>query len=246
MTKNNIASIPFIISNNEKSFLVENIEYQNIFTDIRFRDKFEEAAYYLTGNKNIKLKNITNELDVYKNLKKFNLSEVLDDYKLKNSNIIKIGTDKIMTKFGEFEIELYEEIGQDRVHYFLHKGDFLNYPTRIHSGCVKSELFQSTSCDCRDELEKSLAKIQDDGAGSILYLNQEPNHLCLNTFFPEKYYDSGRDFHQACWIFKDMGFKHIKLITGNQKKLGILLKHGFTAEAVGFTDNTSLKTSLKK
>ena len=44
MTKNNIAIIPFIISNNEKSFLVENIEYQNIFTDIRFRDKFEK--YY--------------------------------------------------------------------------------------------------------------------------------------------------------------------------------------------------------
>ena len=246
MSNNLKINFPFIISNNEKLFLVEEIECQNVFPDIRFRDKFEEASYYLTNNKNIKLKNITNELELYKDLENFNMNDALDNYKLQNSNVIKIGSDKIMTKFGEFEIELYEEIGQDRVHYFLHKGDFLNVPTRMHSGCAKSELFQSTSCDCRDELEKALAKIQADGAGSILYLNQEPNHLCLNTFFPEKYYDSGRDFHQACWIFKDMGFKHIKLITGNQKKLGILLKHGFTAEAVGFTDNTSLKTSFKK
>ena len=241
---------PCIVSDKLKSFIVEESNKQIIFPDIKFRNRFEEATYYLKIMNNfkpqIKIMEISDNLSNYKNLKAYDLNEIIGEFKLKNSNVIKIGSDKMLTKFGEFKIELYQEIGQARVHFFLHKGDFLNTPTRIHSGCAKSELFQSTACDCREELENSLAKIQKDGNGSILYLNQEPTHLCLNTFFPEKYFDSGRDFHQACWIFKDLGFKHIKLITGNQKKLGILLKHGFTAEMVGFEKNKLLKISSKR
>jgi len=237
---------PCILSDEKKLFLIEKSEEKTIFPDIKFRNRFEEGAYYLkimnNFEPNIKIMEISENLP----LEIYSLEETINNFKLQNSNVIKIGSDKIMTKFGEFNIELYEEIGQARVHFFLHKGDFLNTPTRIHSGCAKSELFQSVDCDCREQLENSLAKIQADGNGSILYLNQEPSHLCLNTFFPEKYFDSGRDFHQACWIFKDLGFKHIKLITGNQKKLGILLKHGFTAEAVGFNNEKSLNISLKK
>ncbi|MDD2839619.1 MAG: hypothetical protein PHY80_00625 [Rickettsiales bacterium] len=239
-----------IITDNEKSFLVKISDKQTIFPDIKFRNRFEEAAFYLKTinkiNSDIEIKEIDKSLLSYNNLQVYNLDEIIEQFKLTNPNITKIGSDKLTTKFGEFEIELYEEIGQARVHFFIHKGNFLNTPTRIHSGCAKSELFQSTICDCREELENSLIKIQNDNNGSILYLNQEPAHLCLQIFFPEKYFDSGRDFHQACWIFKDLGFKHIRLITGNTKKLNILLKHGFTAEMVGFDEGKELKTSSKK
>lgn len=241
---------PCILSNNAKSFLVKCSAGQTIFPDIKFRNRFEEGAYYLKLINNfkqqIKITEIIKKSLSCEKLKIYNLEEIIDSFKLIHPNVVKIGSDRLITKFGEFEVELYEEIGQARVHLFLHKGDFLNAPTRIHSGCAKSELFQSTACDCREELESSLAKIQADGNGSILYLKQEPEHMCMQTSFPEKYFDSGRDFHQACWIFKDLGFKHIKLITGNQKKLGILLKHGFTAEAVGFSEKKTLDASYKR
>jgi 3,4-dihydroxy 2-butanone 4-phosphate synthase / GTP cyclohydrolase II len=243
-------SFPCILSNGTKSFLIGQSVEQTIFPDIKFRNRFEEGAYYLKLLNNfesqIKITEIVKKSPSYEELKVYNLEEVIDSFKLTHPNVVKIGSDRLITKFGEFEVELYEEVGQARVHSFLHKGDFLNAPTRIHSGCAKSELFQSTACDCREELESSLAKIQADGNGSILYLKQEPEHMCMQTSFPEKYFDSGRDFHQACWIFKDLGFKHIKLITGNQKKLGILLRHGFTAEAVGFSEKKALDASYKR
>lgn len=240
---------PCILSNKDMAFLVESSDKQIIFPDLMFRNRFEEGAYYLKILNNceeeIKITQIPFEsIGDYK-LKIYDLDKVIDDFKLRHCNIVKIGSDEIETKFGKFGIELYEEIGQQRVHSFLHRGNFLDFPTRLHSGCAKSELFQSTSCDCREELENSLSKIAEDGNGSLLYLDQEPRHLCLKTFFPEKYFDSGRDFHQACWIFKDQGFKHVKLITGNQKKLKILLEHGFTAEAVGFSEEKKLDVSNK-
>ncbi|HSQ97928.1 MAG TPA: hypothetical protein VLL98_04375 [Rickettsiales bacterium] len=244
------AIFPCVLSNGTRSFLVEQSAEKTIFPDIKFRNRFEEGAYYLKLINNfepqVKITEIVEKLPCCEGLKIYNLEEVIDSFKLRNPNVVKIGSDRLTTKFGEFEIELYEEVGQARVHLFLHKGNFLDAPTRIHSGCAKNELFQSIACDCREELENSLAKIQKDGNGSILYLNQEPAHLCLNTSLPERYFDSGRDFHQACWIFKDLGFKHIKLITGNQKKLEILIRHGFTAEAVGFSEKKNLDTSFKR
>jgi len=240
---------PCILSSGTKHFLAEESNTKTIFPEIKFRNRFEEGAYYLKIFNNIKseikITNVPNILLNKTNLKVYNLNDIIDDYKLKNCNVIKVGSDILNTKFGEFKIELYEEIGYDRVHYFLHKGNYLEAPTRIHSGCIKSEIFQSTACDCREELENSLIKIYNDGDGSILYLKHEPEHLCLQTDFPEKYFDIGRDFHQACWIFKDLGFRHIKLITGNRKKLEILLKHGFTAEAVGFDEQKPLSVSNK-
>ena len=240
---------PCILLSKNISFLVEDSDKQTIFPNLMFSNRFEEGAYYLKVSNNykkeIKITQIPFEnINNYK-IKIHDLDKIIDDFKLIHCNVVKIGSDEIETKFGNFKIDLYEEIGYARVHYFIYKGNFLEYPTRLHSGCAKSELFQSTSCDCREELENSLSKIAEDGNGSLLYLNQEPRHLCLKTFFPEKYFDSGRDFHQACWIFKDQGFKHIKLITGNQKKLNILLEHGFTAEAVGFSKGKKLDVSNK-
>lgn len=44
---------------------------------------------------------------------------------------------------------------------------------RIQSRCVYGEIFGSTNCDCRAQLDRSIELIRDEGAGVIVYLDQE-------------------------------------------------------------------------
>ncbi|MGC8687430.1 MAG: hypothetical protein ACP5RM_01880 [Candidatus Micrarchaeia archaeon] len=44
---------------------------------------------------------------------------------------------------------------------------------RVHSSCATSELFHATNCECREELEEAMKRIRKNGAGLIIYMNQE-------------------------------------------------------------------------
>src|SRR3974390_1107610 len=44
---------------------------------------------------------------------------------------------------------------------------------RVHSECITSEIFGSLKCDCKEQLDASMAAVARDGAGAVLYLRQE-------------------------------------------------------------------------
>ncbi|MEA2492158.1 MAG: 3,4-dihydroxy 2-butanone 4-phosphate synthase / cyclohydrolase [Thermoleophilaceae bacterium] len=44
---------------------------------------------------------------------------------------------------------------------------------RIQSACLTGVAFHSVLCDCRQQLEEAVARIVDEGAGVVLYLDQE-------------------------------------------------------------------------
>ena len=44
---------------------------------------------------------------------------------------------------------------------------------RVHSRCVYGDVFGSTDCDCGTQLSVSLARIGSEGAGAVIYLDQE-------------------------------------------------------------------------
>ncbi|MGC8479023.1 MAG: hypothetical protein ACP5NE_03835 [Candidatus Micrarchaeia archaeon] len=44
---------------------------------------------------------------------------------------------------------------------------------RVHSSCATSELFHATNCECREELEEAMKRIRKNGAGLVIYMNQE-------------------------------------------------------------------------
>src|SRR5579863_10508864 len=54
-------------------------------------------------------------------------------------------------------------------------GDIHSTPpiVRIHSQCLTGDVFGSLRCDCRLQLELALGKIAAEGAGILLYEQQE-------------------------------------------------------------------------
>src|SRR3984885_11170593 len=52
---------------------------------------------------------------------------------------------------------------------------------RIHSQCLTGDVFGSLRCDCRLQLELALKKIAKEGAGILLYEQQEGRGISLMT-----------------------------------------------------------------
>ncbi len=50
---------------------------------------------------------------------------------------------------------------------------------RIHSQCLTGDVFHSLRCDCHDQLHLALRTIADQGAGILLYENQEGRGIGL-------------------------------------------------------------------
>src|SRR5665213_3541690 len=50
---------------------------------------------------------------------------------------------------------------------------------RIHSQCLTGDVFHSLRCDCRQQLELALAMIPEQGAGILLYEQQEGRGIGL-------------------------------------------------------------------
>jgi GTP cyclohydrolase II len=50
---------------------------------------------------------------------------------------------------------------------------------RVHSECMTSEVFGSLKCDCKEQLEASMAAVARAGSGAVLYLRQEGRGIGL-------------------------------------------------------------------
>jgi len=50
---------------------------------------------------------------------------------------------------------------------------------RIHSQCLTGDVLGSLRCDCRQQLEKALSMIAEDGKGILIYEQQEGRGIGL-------------------------------------------------------------------
>ena len=51
--------------------------------------------------------------------------------------------------------------------------------TRLHSACFTGDVLGSLKCDCGSQLKAALRAMGDEGAGVLLYLNQEGRGIGL-------------------------------------------------------------------
>ena len=127
------------------------------------------------------------------------------------------------------------EIGQpDRMQPIL---------TRLHSACFTGDLLGSLKCDCGPQLRASLAQMGNEGAGILIYLNQEGRGIGLaNKMRAYSLQDQGfdtveanhrlgfeddeRDFLIGANILNKMGFNKIRLLTNNSKKVEMMQAAG--------------------
>lgn len=144
--------------------------------------------------------------------------------------------------YGDFRVYACDGCGTENVSLVLGepKDPVL---VRVHSRCTTGDVFHSLRCDCGEQLEKSMEMIRKEGAGVIIYLNQEGRGIGLaNKIRAYELQDTGLDtveanhqlgfeedartYDTASKMLKELGVKKIRLITNNPKKMEGLAKDG--------------------
>lgn len=156
-------------------------------------------------------------------------------------NFREVATIDLPSRFGQFSLTTYE------LHYPTQPG--MRYAllvrgketpetplVRIQSSCVFGEVFHTTTCDCGEQLEKSLEMIAAQG-GMMFYLDQEGRGHGLITKTQELALQQtegldtveaseklglkpdDRDFTVVSDILKSLNITNIRLLTNNPKKV---------------------------
>ncbi len=114
---------------------------------------------------------------------------------------------------------------------------------RIHSQCLTGDVFGSLRCDCRLQLELALGKIAEEGAGILLYEQQEGRGIGLMAKLKAyELQDHGMDTVEAnvelgfaadcrayelpAEVLKLLGVSAVRLITNNPEKVAALESGG--------------------
>lgn len=114
---------------------------------------------------------------------------------------------------------------------------------RVHSECVTGEVFASLRCDCDQQLQEALRRIQAAGSGVLIYLRQEGRGIGIeNKLKAYALQDQGldtidanvalglpidaRSYQPALAYLQHQGIRRCTLLTNNPDKLRALQENG--------------------
>jgi len=141
--------------------------------------------------------------------------------------------------FGHFKLIGFVNNKDKKDHTAVVKGDILekeNVLTRIHSSCLTGDAFGSMRCDCGPQLDTALKKIEEEGIGVLIYMQQEGRGIGLtNKIRAYMLQDQGmdtydanvhlgfkpdaRDYELSAAMLNKLGVKSVRLLTNNEKKV---------------------------
>jgi len=147
------------------------------------------------------------------------------------------------TRWGKFRIYGFrgEFNGRTEEAVALVMGDVRSSPplVRVHSQCLTGDVFGSLRCDCRQQLELALSMIAAEGAGVLIYEQQEGRGIGLMAKLQAyELQDSGldtveanerlgfkadqREFGMPAQILKSLGISEVRLLSNNPDKVAAL------------------------
>ena len=173
----------------------------------------------------------------------------LIQYRMRTETLVRrIASAALPTDHGEFRVTAFESGLDKETHVALVKGeigDGENVLVRVHSRCLTGDVFHSSRCDCGAQLDAAMTRIEQEGRGILLYLNQEGRGIGLaNKIRAYELQEQGldtveanerlgfkpdqRDYGIGVQILKDLGVRSMRLLSNNPRKLVGLEGYGLS------------------
>ena len=173
----------------------------------------------------------------------------LINYRMRTEGLVRrVASAQLPTDHGDFRAVAFESVLDGETHVALVKGDIgdgQNVMVRVHSRCLTGDVFHSLRCDCGPQLDAAMRRIENEGRGVILYLNQEGRGIGLaNKLRAYELQEQGldtveanerlgfkpdqRDYGIGVQILKDLGVRSMRLLSNNPRKLVGLEGYGLS------------------
>jgi 3,4-dihydroxy 2-butanone 4-phosphate synthase/GTP cyclohydrolase II len=180
----------------------------------------------------------------------------LIQYRLRQDTLIRrIESQPILLPEGKFNLIAYETIGDPLIHIALTTGGIgdidpqtkkvIPHPepvlVRMHAEHLLSDVFHTANADSAATLHASLARIQAEGKGAVVYLRQESRGPALLSRLREMRGATEpsvagipdrssirRDIGIGAQILRDLGLSQLRILTNRPKKVSGLEGFGLT------------------
>jgi len=170
-------------------------------------------------------------------------------YRMRTERMVRrVGEADLPTRYGRFRVFAYESVTDRETHVALVRGELgegHDVLVRVHSRCLTGDVFHSARCDCGDQLEAALRRIDGEQRGVLLYLNQEGRGIGMsNKILAYALQEQGldtveaneqlgfkpdqRDYGIGAQILSDLGVRSMRLLTNNPRKFVGLEGYGLS------------------
>ncbi len=160
-------------------------------------------------------------------------------YRLSKESLIEVGSQVDMpTRYGHFRLIPFRQKSNGLEHMALIKGTWTEDEpvlVRVHSSCATGDILGSMRCDCGEQLHKSLERIEREGKGVVIYIQQEGRGIGLmNKIAAYKLQEEGldtveanvhlgfkpdeRDYGCGAQMLRYLGIHKMRLMTNNPTK----------------------------
>ena len=179
-------------------------------------------------------------------LKAISIQQLVDYRNQTENHLLFVSKTLLPTSFGNFDIEVYENILSGDEHVLISMKNNSNKPiVRIHSECLTGDIFGSLRCDCQQQLHSALSLIAENGHGYIVYLKGQEgrgigigNKIAayalqekgLNTYEANEKLGlpkDNRNYIEAIWMLKALSIDNFYLMSNNPDKINAITKAGF-------------------